>query len=353
MTKVHLRKDKRRIEVRIINGKPSTKKKIKKYIAQNRTQIRKRSVLMLAIICVLFALGALIEQSFPYAVTVNGEDLCYVSREDSEELINEVAESYIPEGNELKAISSNGAISIDKCRKFGLKDELVSVQEAAYYLREATEKDKTLKITTISTDVRLESYEAEPNYKKDNTLLAGESKVAKKGKKGKQNVTRTYIAVNGNVESRQATKKEIVIEAKPATIKKGTLGLPEGEDWETYEGNPIYKDGEEVATTALNYLGAPYKYGGTSLQTGIDCVAFVVQMYRKYGINLPSSHSGLHKVGAGVPISKAQKGDIVCYSNHVSIYLGNGKVVEASSKGGVRIGKFKTGRVVTIRRIVD
>ena len=75
-------------------------------------------------------------------------------------------------------------------------------------------------------------------------------------------------------------------------------------------------------------------------------------MFGKYGIKIPSSHSGLHKVGTGVSLSNAQKGDIICYSKHVGIYVGDGKMIEATSKHGVRVGKVNESRVVAVRRVV-
>ncbi|MBQ0017898.1 MAG: C40 family peptidase [Clostridiales bacterium] len=353
MTKIQLKKDRRRIEVKILKKKSKTK--VASYIIRNNRRIKLRAMMTAVFLCVVFIGGYFINKSFPSAVTVEGEDICYLNNEETDKLIKRIGADYIPKGADLKAIKSDGAVTINKALKFVSKDKLVTQEEAGALLDAALEErgdSDDIRITAISTITKLEEYTPESNLEKDDTLLAGESVVEKKGKKGQQKVTRTYITVNKEVQSEEKTKVDIVDPGKPATIKKGTLGLPEGEDWKTYEGNPVYENGEEVATTAMNYLGAPYKYGGKSLETGIDCVWFVVQMYKKYGINLPANHKGLKNVGAGVPLSKAQKGDIVCYSNHVSIYLGDGKVVEANSHQGVRVGKLKTGRVVTIRRVV-
>ena len=70
---------------------------------------------------------------------------------------------------------------------------------------------------------------------------------------------------------------------------------------------------------------------GTSLTKGVDCSGFVMQVYAHYGISLPHSSSALRGVGRGVSYSEAQPGDIICYSGHVAIYLGGGKIVHASN----------------------
>ena len=145
---------------------------------------------------------------------------------------------------------------------------------------------------------------------------------------------------------------KIIKEANPKVIRKGTLGLPEGEDWKTYDGDPIFSDGDVLIATAQKYLGAPYKYGGYSLTNGIDCVQFIRQMYAKYGIKLPNGKNALKHVGTSVSFANAKPGDIICYSNHYALYMGNNTIIHATSKGGVKIrhnAKFR--KIVTIRRI--
>lgn len=186
---------------------------------------------------------------------------------------------------------------------------------------------------------------------KDKKLLAGQTKVKKKGRAGKQKVTTTYHSINGKVQSQSVTGRIVVDEGKPATVRKGTLGLPKGANWKTFDGDPIYKNGKELVTTAMQYKGAPYRYGGYSLTHGIDCVQFVRQMYSKYGISLPNNHSGLQHSGIGVKYKNAKKGDIICYGNHVGIYIGNGKMINAVRRG-VSVSRVKTSRIKAVRRIV-
>lgn len=96
--------------------------------------------------------------------------------------------------------------------------------------------------------------------------------------------------------------------------------------------------GGSVTSYALQFLGNPYVWGGTSLTKGVDCSGFVMQVYAHYGISLPHSSSALRGVGRGVSYSEAQPGDIICYSGHVAIYLGGGKIVHASNpKDGIKV----------------
>ena len=80
-----------------------------------------------------------------------------------------------------------------------------------------------------------------------------------------------------------------------------------------------------------------------------------MSVYREFGKRLPHSSYGMRKVGKKVKggIKKAKPGDIICYSGHVAIYMGNNTIVHASSpKTGIKISSPANYRtIVAIRRI--
>ena len=116
-------------------------------------------------------------------------------------------------------------------------------------------------------------------------------------------------------------------------------------------GNGI---GTDVANYALQFLGNPYVYGGTSLTNGIDCSAFTQAVYAHFGYSLPRTSASQRNVGRAVSANELQPGDLVCYSGHVAIYIGNGKIVHASNKkSGIKISNNMGYRnIITFRRIV-
>ena len=115
-----------------------------------------------------------------------------------------------------------------------------------------------------------------------------------------------------------------------------------------------YEKGQTVAEFAQRFVGNPYVWGGTDLNRGADCSGFIGSIYRSFGYKLPRSSSELRSAGRKVSYSQKQPGDIICYNGHVAMYIGNGKIVHASSrKTGIKISQRANYRsIVCVRRIV-
>jgi len=121
---------------------------------------------------------------------------------------------------------------------------------------------------------------------------------------------------------------------------------------------------QEVASYALNFVGNPYKWGGTSLTKGADCSGFVQSIYKQFGYELPRVSKDQAK-SAGYcnvtpDLNHLLPGDLIFYTNskgvvdHVAMYIGDGKIVHAASKkDGIKISSYKTRTPYKARRVIQ
>ena len=115
----------------------------------------------------------------------------------------------------------------------------------------------------------------------------------------------------------------------------------------------------KLIETAKKYLGNRYVYGGTSLTNGIDCSAFVQQIYRMYGYSLPRTSRSQSTSGTSISSSSAQAGDLVFYGNsgginHVAICIGNGQIIHASNpRDGVKISNMYYRTPAKVVRVIN
>ena len=95
---------------------------------------------------------------------------------------------------------------------------------------------------------------------------------------------------------------------------------------------------KELKKSAYGFLGTLYRFGGNSRYSGIDCSSFVQKVFRELEVSLPRTAREQFEVGSAVAPGDLQKGDLIffstyaSYASHVGIYLGNNKMIHASSR---------------------
>ncbi|MBP3664525.1 MAG: C40 family peptidase [Tyzzerella sp.] len=92
--------------------------------------------------------------------------------------------------------------------------------------------------------------------------------------------------------------------------------------------------GAAIVAEAYKYLGVPYVWGGAS-SSGVDCSGLVLLAHKAIGVNLYHYSGSQGSGGRAVSRAEALPGDVVCYSGHVGIYLGNGMMIHAPQTGDV------------------
>ena len=125
---------------------------------------------------------------------------------------------------------------------------------------------------------------------------------------------------------------------------------------ETPETDPTYTEtpdtssdsslGQEIANYAVQFVGNPYVYGGTSLTNGADCSGFTQSVMANFGIYLARTAADQSYGGTSVSISDIQPGDLLFYSDgggisHVAMYIGGGQIVHAATESqGIIISNY-------------
>ena len=114
-----------------------------------------------------------------------------------------------------------------------------------------------------------------------------------------------------------------------------------------------------IANYAIQFVGNPYVYGGTSLTSGADCSGFVQSVMKHFGISLPRTSRDQANCGRGISSSEMRPGDLVFYAgsggtiNLVAIYIGNGQVCHASNaKTGIKISTWNYRSPARIRNVL-
>lgn len=235
-------------------------------------------------------------------------------------------------------------------------------EEAAAYTAAIAKKNEQIR-----------QAEAEAKRRAEAERIAREQEAARAAQAQRQSEEATSMADNSPKDTQPATMPTMIAagnENTPGTQGGNITESVEGPKVETTKSSDNASDngpsetkapsssgsgkGQSVVNYAMQFIGNPYVFGGTSLTNGADCSGFVQSVYKNFGVSLPRSSTDQRSAGTGVSYAEAQPGDIICYAGHVGIYIGNNQIVHASSPStGIKVGNATYRSILSVRRIFN
>lgn len=361
----------------------------------------------LAIIVIVLGICSFLQFTKPYAVAEDGEKVetpwavnigenetfVVATEKEGQDIIEQVKNSYSTKDTKSESTTLTPEITVTEKELERGEDipVLTDTQEAVAEVIAANETGApAVTVTTVEQVTTTKAIDYKTEYKESDNLYVGEEEVLKKGKKGKRIIVKQVIKENGETVSKEVISSSVEEKPVDRVIKKGTKtreitapvttassgnrgtsagssggssssgsssgssGSSSSGDGSSGEQTTRSGSGQDVADYALQFVGNPYVYGGSSLTNGTDCSGFTMSVYKKFGISLPHSSSAQRSYGKGVSYSDAKPGDIICYSGHVGIYIGNGKIVHASTpSSGIKVSTATYKKILTVRRFFE
>ena len=222
----------------------------------------------------------------------------------------------------------------------GLEEERASVEEARSEL-EAISADYAVQISKAKQQAEIYKTQIKQRNAQIKKIEEEERRKAEEERKRREEEAKKN---NNNNENSDADR-----DTPPANDNGSKVAA--GKD--TVASSNGSAKGKEIANYACGFVGNPYVAGGTSLTKGADCSGFTQSVYKAFGYSLPRNSTSQRSVGKEVSYAAAEPGDIICYPGHVAIYIGNGKIVHASSaKTGIKISNALYRDILCVRRVV-
>lgn len=241
------------------------------------------------------------------------------------------------------------------------KNETVTIQETkgGWYKVKANSKNLTGHVSaqyiTITGNETSEENPGDDTYKEVN-----EAVWATDGVNIRKGPGTNYDVIGSLVKHGSVTRTGIGNNGWSKIKYGNSTGYIKSEYLTTTNPNPGSGEttGEAVVKFALQFEGNPYVWGGNDLNTGVDCSGFTQQVYLNFGIRLNRTADAQRLNGRSVSMSEIKPGDLVFYGDggyagHVALYIGDGKIIHASTPAtGIIISNVNYRTPMQINRVI-
>ncbi len=165
------------------------------------------------------------------------------------------------------------------------------------------------------------------------------------------------VDIPGDAEDSLFTSDEAEETPETADSEKPEENADTEEETENKKEEKKENLGQQIVDFAMQYVGNPYVWGGTSLESGADCSGFVLSVFAEFGVELPHFAASQAGFGTEVSVDELEPGDLVFYGygdiSHVAIYKGNQEIVHAQNEeAGICVTQVDIEPIVCCRRLV-
>lgn len=182
-----------------------------------------------------------------------------------------------------------------------------------------------------------------------------ERRLAEEAAAAEARAAEARAAAEAAARAEEAARAEAAAKAQESYVEQ-----PQKTYQTTYDTSTAQAERDAVVAYALQFVGNPYEYGGSSLTNGTDCSGFTMSVYANFGYGLPHQSGSQSACGTEVSINDLRPGDLLFYTNggssigHVALYIGGGQVVHASTPStGIKVSDAFYRTPVCATRLIN